>query len=139
MPRPWLWPRLDLHTHVWLHRFRDGPLTVLSLLYLIRPHNRMFCNRHDDYIQTRKDRRPGGEEPRGIFRRLERCYVGFSAWQPMRRRTFARSGDLGGGALPGLIGSPVQLPRCGVGSVFLNSFRSVFTKQEIRVRVTTYL
>jgi hypothetical protein len=30
-------------------------------------------------IQTRKDRRrrPGGEEPRGIFRRLERCCVGF--------------------------------------------------------------
>jgi hypothetical protein len=48
-------------------------------------------------------------------------------------------GALEGGALPGLIGSPVQLPRCGVGSVFLDSFRSVFTKQEIRVRVTIFL
>jgi hypothetical protein len=39
------------------------------------------------------------------IRRLERCRVEISAWQPMKR-VFARIGDLGGGALSGLIGSP---------------------------------
>lgn len=44
------------------------------------------------------------ELPKGIFRRQERRRVDFLASQPMRSQMFARFGDLGGGALRGLIG-----------------------------------
>jgi len=45
------------------------------------------------------------EKPRTNIRRLERCRLEISVWQPIKR-VFAWIGDLGGGALSSLIGSP---------------------------------